>query len=72
MPDLQIAGFSRNECRTLYELPWLKASPEVTGKGLVALGESGGPGAGAWHGGKPMDKALLWAQVHRDLTIGAF
>lgn len=37
-PDLQIAGFSRNECRTLYELLWLKASPEVTRKGLEALG----------------------------------
>lgn len=50
-PDLQIAGFSRNECRTLYELLWLKASPEVTRKGLEALGGSRGSGAGAWHGG---------------------
>lgn len=70
-PDLQIAGFSRNECRTLYELLWLKASPEVTRKGLEALGGSRGSGAGAWHGGAH-EQSTVWAQVHGDLTIRAF
>lgn len=71
-PDLQIAGFSRNECRTLYELLWLKASPEVTRKGLEVLGGGAGALVPEPGMGEPMDKALVWALVHGDLTIGAF
>lgn len=71
-PDLQIAGFSRNECRTLYELLWLKASPEVTRKGLEVLGGGAGALVPEPGMGEPMDKVLVWALVHGDLTIGAF